>query len=122
MFFDKQCSFCNRAVGFILSKDKKKDFLFAPLEGITAQKFALSTKSLVLIENYTTHPNIIVEGKAVLRILWHLGGLYALIGVLSFLPSFLFDRVYRWIAQHRLGFFSSSALLAEKDFSDRLLP
>jgi predicted DCC family thiol-disulfide oxidoreductase YuxK len=51
---------------------------------------------------------VMIEGKGALRILWLLGGKYAWLGCLSFLPSFLFDPFYRLIARNRYRLFTKS--------------
>ncbi|MFC2049126.1 thiol-disulfide oxidoreductase DCC family protein, partial [Chlamydiota bacterium] len=98
IFYDGECPLCNRAVRFILSVDREEKFYFAPLNGKTAEQklahFFLKNPeldTLVLLQNYeTAHEKLMIEGKGALRILWLLGGTYALLGLLSFLPSFLF--------------------------------
>lgn len=122
IFYEGGCPLCNRAVRFLLAHDRKKSFLFAPLGGITAkQKIPLFTSldTLVFLENGHT---ILVEGKAVLRLAWHLGGFYRLLGLFSFLPSGIFDFFYRLVAQRRYHLFKNSKILDPKDFEERLLP
>lgn len=111
VFFDGECPLCNRSVRTISAVDRKKVFYFAPLQGKTAhQKLPPSLLkkmgTLILIQDEGSHQERQwVEGKAVLRIGWLLGGKYALLGWLSFLPSFLFDVVYRAVAKNRHRFF-----------------
>lgn len=117
VFYDGTCPLCNRAVRWILSVDKKRLFYFAPLEGKTAAKKQIHEKeSLVL---YINSKKIFKEGRAVFKILWLLGGKYALLGWLSFLPSLPFDLFYRLIAKYRFRLFSKKITI-EKD--DRFLP
>lgn len=109
IFYDGECPLCNRAVRFLLGADKKHLFYFAPLNGKTAEEklSGLLLKNpnldtLVLLENN----KFFIEGRGALRILWLLGGKYALLGWLSFLPSPLFDVFYRLIARYRYRLFS----------------
>jgi predicted DCC family thiol-disulfide oxidoreductase YuxK len=118
VFYDGECPFCNRSVLFLLSVDKQEIFYFSPLNGETAkdklQGLHLKNPNLdtlVLLENYQKNEKIFIEGKAVLRILWLLGGKYALIGWLSFLPSFLFDYVYRIVARYRYRLFTKKGTI-----------
>lgn len=119
IFYDGECPLCNRVVRFVLAADKKKQFLFAPLQGITAEKELhdfkrLDLDTLVLLENYqTSEQQSLIEGKGALRIFWHLGGIYTLLGCLSFFPSFLFDRFYRFVARRRYRLFKT-----KKTFQD----
>jgi predicted DCC family thiol-disulfide oxidoreductase YuxK len=105
VLYDNMCAFCNRSVTFLLEADRRKEFLFAPLAGETASKLALKNPkndSLVLIEYYKTpKEEQHYYGKAVLRICWHLGSLWRLLGVFSFLPTFLVDILYSIFSRHR---------------------
>ena len=57
--------------------------------------------SLILIEGFNHHkPRIWLRGRAVMRILWLLGGWRKCIGWMAYLP-FGVDGVYRLIARHR---------------------
>jgi len=113
IFYDQPCPLCNRAVRFVLRADTKEEFGFAPLDGETATKElqGLYLKhpdldTLVLLQDYGEEKEqTLIEGKAVLRIFWLLRGKYTLIGWLSFLPSPLFDWMYRIVARHRYKIF-----------------
>lgn len=114
VFYDGTCGMCHWAVGFLLKSDKKKIFLFAPLQGETAAEllkdWRLSSPdadSLVLLENYhdQNHQSIATFGKGFFRILWLLGGWWKMPGSIFFLPSFLYDWGYKWIARRRFRWF-----------------
>ena len=116
VFFDEPCPLCNRAVRFILKKDHKKRFYFAPLGGKTAeQKQVSETNCLVLLHDEKK----VTQGKAVLRICWLLGGKYRFWGWLSYLPSEPFDFIYRFIARFRRRICKTST---EFSFEGRFLP
>lgn len=124
IFYDGDCPLCNRAVRFILREDRQKQFHFAPLNGQTAEKELKdlrlkhpSLDTLVLLEKGKKW----IEGKAALRILWLIGGKWALIGWLSFLPSPLFDFFYRIIARNRYKLFSGFKPI-DTNVKDRFLP
>lgn len=112
LFYDGRCGLCDRAVKFVLKKDKKKQFVFAPLAGETAsrylQKFPPQIRfsdSLVLIENYQSqNPRVSLFAEGALRIGWLLGWPWILIGWLSFLPGFLFNWAYHLVAMYRHRF------------------
>lgn len=128
IFYDGTCPLCNHAVRFVLAADKEKKFLFAPLKGVTATKEISSLHlrnpnldTFVLLQAYgTDHEKTLIEGRAALRVLWLLGGFYAWVGLLSFLPSFLFDAVYRLIARYRFKLFSLKQPIDTS--SERFLP
>lgn len=109
LFYDGECGFCDAVVQFVLKRDKKGDFLFAPLQGKTAShelkdlpaEFK-NIDSLVLIENYKTpDQKIYLLGKGAFRVLWLLGNGWVLLGWINFLPSFLYDWGYRLVARNR---------------------
>lgn len=110
LFFDATCSLCRNAIKKIQSWDKKQLFFFAPLDSDLAKKFFEEHKnlkhsdSLILIEKFPTHKKRIwLRGRAVLRILWLLGGWRKLPGFFAYLP-FGVDGVYKLIARHRHRF------------------
>ncbi|MEM1282390.1 MAG: DCC1-like thiol-disulfide oxidoreductase family protein [Chlamydiota bacterium] len=113
VFYDGECGLCDRVVQIVLEADKKKIFLFAPLQGETSAKElrdvpedVKQADSVILIENYTTeNEKLTIYGKAAFRIMWLLGGKWKLLGWLSFLPAFLYDWGYWIVAGNRHRFF-----------------
>lgn len=107
MFYDGECGFCDQAVQFVLKHDKKGVFLFAPLQGETAlrkgvQQEGLQKDTLVLLEDFdTSDEQKLILGTGAFRVLWLLGGLWTLIGWISFLPGWLYNWGYRLIANNR---------------------
>lgn len=135
IFYDGQCGLCSHIVQWILKNDLKEQFNFAPLNGVTAAKkntassLKLNVKSndedtLVLIENYQSDsPQIYILGKAAFRICWLLGGIWKISGSLSFLPSWIYNWIYRLVAKNRQSFFSIQQCQLHKDeFKHRFLP
>ncbi len=127
VFYDGECGLCDNVVQFLLKHDKENVFLFAPLQGTTAQKIPphlKSVDSIVLIENYLT-PNerMFIQGKAAWRVLWLLGGAWRLLGWINFLPAFLYDWGYRLVARNRHRIFSNEAcVLPDPSNKSRFLP
>lgn len=125
IFYDGTCGLCHKTVQFILSQDKKEDFLFAPLEGETARQILPDPEkeTIILCENFQSSREDLTKGKGSLRILWLLGGIWTLPGLLSFLPSPFFDWVYRNIAKHRLEWFErKSCNIPKNSDTSRFLP
>lgn len=125
ILYDNRCAVCNRSVNFLLHADHQHAFLFAPLGGETASKVVLKNvkrDSLVFIEHYqTAEERQYYYGKAVLRICWHLGGLWRVLGLFSFLPSLLVDLLYCLFSRQRQLFGKQGPpLVIEHD--PRLLP
>ncbi len=109
IFFDAECNLCKRAVHKIIEMDKEELFVFAPLNGKTAQDLLKGSQeplkeanSLVLVEKYRSQDQKFwIRSKAVLRVYWLMGGIWMGIGIFCFFPSFLGDAIYRWVATHR---------------------
>jgi predicted DCC family thiol-disulfide oxidoreductase YuxK len=108
VLFDGVCNLCNRSVQFLLKRDRRKQFLFASLQGKTGQeilkKFSLSANdfnSFILIEG----DELYTRSTAVLRILRKLGGAWALLYVFIIIPPFIRNPVYNFIARNRYKWF-----------------
>ena len=128
ILFDPTCNLCKNSVNWILNRDHKQRFLFAPLKGKTAQKLLghqfekyKDLNTLIFIETSSKEKKIWIRGKAVFRILWVLGGCFAWIGFFHFVPGCDFG--YRWIARHRhrLNFVTDASKI-KKIPKERLLP
>lgn len=127
ILYDGACGLCRASVLFVLKRDKKKRFLFAPLQGVTAKKilpFPISEDSVVVVEEFdTAAPRLTFSGKGACKILWLLGGLWSLPGLLYFLPGALLNPVYRFIAGKRHLFFNApSCEIPPHMDSSRFLP
>lgn len=103
VFYDNKCRLCSRSAAWIGKHDRSNKFLLIPLEGEEANKklrgslFSLKKEnSLILLEN---GKKVWLRGKAVMRILWLLGGKWRWIGWLYRCPCI--NLFYRMIAYHR---------------------
>lgn len=127
VFFDGECGFCKKSIRFVLERDQKKQFYFAPLQGETAKKwvpeqYRKKLTTSVLVENYQGNdPKIYTYGKGAFRVLWLLGRWYKLIGWPFFLPSFLYDWGYVLIEKSR-KYMPISCPVQKNKFEDRFLP
>lgn len=128
VLFDGECALCNRAVRALIQADRNQLFLFAPLQGETASKLVappIPLDTLILVEGFHSHqPRLLRYGKGALRICWHLPGWYKGIGLLSFLPAWAIDPLYRLVARNRhlLIAGSASSVPLEELSKGRLLP
>lgn len=131
VFYDGACGLCDHAVQFLLKTDHQQKFMFAPLQGETAKTILKQLPahykkedSLVLVENYQTkNPQFFVLGKGALRICWLLGKGWTILGLLSFLPGFFYDWMYRIIARNRKFFFHNErCILPSMTQKERFLP
>ena len=126
VFFDGVCNLCTRTVQFILKRDKKKQFLFASLQGKAGQdllrKYQLPTdnfNSFLLVEG----DKIYKRSTAVLRLLRKLGGIYSVAYAFMLIPRTVRDGLYNWIARNRYRWFGKKeeCWLPTPDLQSRFL-
>lgn len=115
VLFDGVCNFCSGAVRFIIARDPRARFRFAPLQSEVGRELlvrgglaadALDTMVVVEDGRYWTNSD------AALRIAAQLSGAWPLLAALRYVPRALRDRVYRWIVDHRYGWFGKSETCA----------
>jgi predicted DCC family thiol-disulfide oxidoreductase YuxK len=108
LLFDGKCVLCNHYVEWILAKDKKDAFRFS------AQQLDYGKKILVaysIPNNLSTIALITPEGKIFLysdvplEIMRVLGGIYVFFFPLRYIPKFIRDGLYRWVAKNRYKWF-----------------
>ena len=125
VLFDGYCHLCSGTVKFILKHDRKKQFLFSPLEGEISQKICEqlqipdSIDSVILIENQ----HYFIQSDAILRIANHLGGIFKLALVSKILPKSWRDQLYKWISHNRFNWFGrkDSCMMPTPEQKDRFL-
>lgn len=108
VLFDGVCNLCNGAVKFIVRRDPRGRFRFAPL-GTRAAEAALREAdhrgelpdSIVLIED----GRVYTLSSAALRIARRLRWPWPLLGVLIIVPKGLRDAAYRRVARNRYRWF-----------------
>jgi predicted DCC family thiol-disulfide oxidoreductase YuxK len=110
LFFDGVCGLCNGIVDFILKWDRKKKFLFSPLQSDYAQRvldprLTLDLATLVVRKENQTF----VRSEAVFEILKVLGGFWTLGLILQIFPRRLLDGLYDRLARRRYQWFGQSA-------------
>jgi len=108
VLFDGVCNFCNRSVNFVIKRDKRRYFRFAPLQtakgGEIARRHGIDPEQLdtfVLVENGRAYR----KSGGALRVARRLGGLYALAYGLIAVPPFVRDWFYDWFARRRYSWF-----------------
>ncbi len=106
--FDGVCNLCNAAVDFVIRRDRKGVFQFAPNQSYAGEEIVevaglgeQEADTIVLWENGATY----VRSAAVLRISRHLGFPWKLAYGLIVVPRPLRDLLYRLIAGNRYRVF-----------------
>ena len=104
IFFDGQCNFCDRFVNFVFKRDRKRQFLYAPLQGETASQ-NLKTEDIKNLRSIIILKEGIAlkETQAIQTIMKQLYPRYSVL--FSFLPYKFFNLFYRFIAKRRYGLF-----------------
>lgn len=103
VFFDGVCGMCNHTVNMLMARDPHGRLKFAPLQGKTAEQFVpaelrKNLNTFVFLQDGRLH----LRTTAFIRILWVLGGVWAVMGSLLWLvPSPLRNLVYRFVSRIR---------------------
>jgi len=107
ILFDGECNFCEWNVRFIIKRDPRATFKFAPLQSNLAQSFINGSNkketysTVVLIENH----KIYTESTAALRISKQLNGIWPILYFFIIIPRPLRNLVYRYFAENRYKWF-----------------
>lgn len=107
LFFDGHCNLCNGFINFVVSRNKKKSFYIASLQGETAQKLLdlrdiQDCSSVILLQ---PDGQKYYKSSAVIQVLRQMGGFYWLLSGVEILPKFVRDFFYDLIAQNRYNLF-----------------
>lgn len=108
ILFDGVCNFCDGAVNFLIERDEKNYFKFAPLQSENGQKLAAEHNidlqkidSVILLEG----GEAFTESTAALKIAKGLGGIWSLAYAFIVVPKFVRDYVYKLFAANRYRLF-----------------
>ncbi len=120
VLFDGVCNFCDASVNFVIERDAKGYFKFAPLQSETGKELAaehgisvdggsgrstdnnlLPIDSVILVEDGKAY----THSTAALRIARHLGGAWPMLYGFIVMPAPIRDFFYRLFAKHRYRLF-----------------
>ena len=108
ILFDGVCNFCNGSVNFIIERDKKSYFKFAPLQSTIGQglldKHGINkaeTDSVILIEN----EKVFTYSTAALKVAQKLDGVWSWFYAFIIVPKFIRDFFYKLFAKNRYKLF-----------------
>jgi predicted DCC family thiol-disulfide oxidoreductase YuxK len=127
VFFDGYCHLCSGVVRWLLARDKKQRFLFAPLQGSTAlEMLGLNAEqqeapaSLLVWDQ----GRLRMESEAALYLARQLPGFWKFLIVLYVVPAPIRNWVYRFVAARRYRWFGKSVhcMLPEPGHENRFLP
>lgn len=118
VLYDGVCGLCNRTVQFVLKRDRRRAFRFAPLQGEFAAALLgrhgrdpseLETMFLALDAN-GPNERLLSKARAILKILRELGGGWGVFAALAgVLPTGFLNGCYGFIARRRYRWFGRYA-------------
>jgi predicted DCC family thiol-disulfide oxidoreductase YuxK len=126
--FDGVCMLCSRWVDFVLRRDLHGRYKFAAMQSASGRALLIEhgidpddPLSFLLLEDKKGY----TDTDAIVRILRSFGPGWKFIAVLlSIVPRFVRDPLYRWIARNRYRMFGRRAAcrVPTADIADRFLP
>ncbi len=124
VFYDGECTLCNRTVRFLIKADRSQKLKFAPLGGITAKilnitEFEDGDASVVFYNN----EKVYYKSTAILNIIRELPFPWKLFHVFKIVPTFIRDYCYKVIGKNRYNWFgkAKSCIMNESKYKRRLL-
>jgi predicted DCC family thiol-disulfide oxidoreductase YuxK len=115
VFYDGVCGLCNRTVQFILKRDRRKVFRFAPLQGPLANRIlrahgidpsGLDTIYVAANCDVSSNERLLARSDAAMFVLREIGGIWRVgADVLGLLPRSVRDWGYDLIARNRYRIF-----------------
>jgi predicted DCC family thiol-disulfide oxidoreductase YuxK len=127
VLYDGECGFCNASVQFIIKRDPKVRFQFAPLQSTIGKSLAADhgvdpepLDGLVLVEEGKAYQ----KSAAALRIARRLTWPWPIFAVLTLVPRIVRDWFYDQFAKRRYAWFGkvdSCRFSTMQDESDRFL-
>lgn len=107
VWYDGECSLCHSIVRILIAADEKRRLRFAPLGGETAAQFIASgiipdlppDRVHYLDRSRPGEAKLWAGSDAVFQILRTLGGFWWLLSHFRFVPRFMREGVYRFIAR-----------------------
>ena len=108
ILFDGVCNLCNGAVNFVIKRDKKSVFKFAPLQSKAAENLMVEgdfrnddLSSFILLLNGRFY----TRSEAALIVSRYLSGLWPLMYGFIIVPKFIRDYFYNIISNNRYKWF-----------------
>lgn len=113
ILYDGVCGLCNRLNRFVLARDRADRFRFAALQGELARRalvrYGRDPSDLdtfyVLVRRGEPDERLLERGRGIVHVLGSLGGPWVLARALGFLPRFLLDALYGFVAKRRYRWF-----------------
>jgi predicted DCC family thiol-disulfide oxidoreductase YuxK len=126
VFFDGVCHLCNGSVDFLIRKNKILSLFFSPLQsGFAKDRLKEFHNGEFPMESilFLRGDRLFKESRAALEICKELAFPWNLLASLLIIPSFIRDKLYRWIAKNRYNWFGreKECMIPNKEVSQRFL-
>lgn len=125
LFYDGVCCFCNRSVQFLMRRDKQRQFRYAPLQSTAGKEISDSLGYGTQIETVIAlyQGEVYTFSDVTFLILRRLGGIWNMLLIFRLVPKTIRDKIYRWFANHRYGWFGKEdrCVLPDPQFRDLFL-
>lgn len=126
LLFDGVCNLCNASVQWVLLRDKKGVFRFAALQSeigqhlLKARGMGGETLDSVVV---VSGEQVLTHSDAPLEVVRLLGGGWSLLYVFRWIPRWIRDSIYRFIARNRYRWFGKqeSCMLPRAEWKERFL-
>lgn len=109
ILFDGVCNLCNASVNYVIKHDKKDVFRFAALQSEIGQhivgEYNIDTSKIDSIILFSEEQKLSYKSTAALKIAKQLGFPRNLVLVFIFVPVFIRNWVYDYIAKNRYKWF-----------------
>lgn len=113
VLYDGVCGLCNRLLQFLLVRDSRRVFNFAPLQSPTGRAVVARSgnnpddlASFYVFANYRSPEAVLfTKGRAALFVARVLGWPWKVAGLFGVLPTALLDRLYDVVARNRYRVF-----------------
>jgi predicted DCC family thiol-disulfide oxidoreductase YuxK len=107
IFFDGVCGMCNALVDYLMRIDRQQQFMFAPLQGRTAQELLPPQPedpqawSLIYLDEEGLHDQF----WACMKICRRVGGVYKVLSLFRIIPRPMGNALYRLVGRNRYRIF-----------------
>lgn len=128
ILFDGVCNLCNDSVQYVIQRDRKNSFMFAPLQGETGQAlmkaYAIDPAQTDSVLLYTPGEGIKYKSSAAIKIASKLGFPTNFLRLFWIVPAFIRNAVYDYIAKNRYKWYGqkSECMIPTPDLKAKFLP
>jgi predicted DCC family thiol-disulfide oxidoreductase YuxK len=131
VLYDGVCGLCDRLTQFLLKRDHRDRFRFAPLQSDFAAevlkrhgKHAADLDTVhVVLDHGLTSEHLLTRSDAIIEVVSELGGVWKIVTVAKLLPHFIRDPIYNLVARNRYRIFGKydSCMLPRPEYRHKLI-